>query len=411
MNLRTKPFPVLLTLVLVLVLAWAGLAGSPSIRADGPAVGARLYLPLNLRAGAPQPAPPPEPTPSPATTASLAPTATATSEPPATPADPIAPDFAPFGLAQVEPELRLDGSGVTVDSLAFWEAPRAEDTLLLATAKGNGRVEVWQWPFQGPELAALEHPSFKGASVNGIAVDQDLGRAYVSVARPSSTIAVFTLPGLEPLSPLVTGGQVDLRTEPNLTLLRLPDGGRRLFVTADERVYVFDPVDGSAQGSFPTTHAMENLVADDLAQALYIPDETSRKGVFAYRPDGRPFQRGGQSGFGGDGTFEADAEGIALYACRGAEGQDDGRGVIIVSDQKGDATDFEVFDRRSWVHLGRLQVAGVRLTDGVATSSRPLPGHPQGLFAAVNNDLEIVLLGWERIAAAAGLRCEAPLPH
>ena len=46
--------------------------------------------------------------------------------------------------------------------------------------------------------------------------------------------------------------------------------------------------------------------------------------------------------------------------------------------------------------------------DGVAASSRPLPGHPAGLFAAVDNDAAVVLVGWERIALATGLRCAEP---
>lgn len=368
--------------------------------------GPRVYLPLGLRAAAPEPpgpaaTAPPRPSASAVATATVIATATAAAAPP------IPADFAPFGLVEVAPEQRLTGSGVTVDSLAFWEAPAAEETLLLATAKGNGRVMVWRWPFEGPELAALQDPHFAGSSVNGIAVDQVAARAYVSVARPSSSIVAFALPGLQPLGALVAE-PIDLRSEPNLAFLTLPDGRRRLYASADDHVYALDPADGSVLGSFATAHAIENLVADDLAQALYFPDETGHRGVFAYRPDGQPFERGGAARFGGDGTFEADAEGIAIYACRGEDGKDDGRGLIIVADQKGDATDFEVFDRRSWAHLGRLQLTGVRLTDGVAASSRPLPGQPAGLFAAVDNDAAVVLVGWERIARATGLHCAGP---
>jgi hypothetical protein len=401
----------------------------------------RLWLPILLLAAMPEPptplagptggaatasataastAPattPPVPTEPASATPQVEPSATAlapetpprpTSETP--PASPIPPDFAPFGLAQLEPELRLNGSGSIVDSLAFWEAPKAEDTLLLVTAKGNQRVEVWRWPFVGAEQPALQHPSFvAGSQVNGIVVDQDQDRVYVSVSRPSSTVAVFALPGLEPLGTLVDG-QVDLRIEPNLGLLTLPDGAKRLYVSADDRDYVFDPRDGSALGGFQTGHAQETVLADDVDQVLYIPDETSRRGVFAYHPDGAPYERGGATSFGGGGIFEADAEGIALYACHGPDGRDDGRGLLIVSDQKNDATDFEVFDRRSWTHLGRLQLDGVRRTDGIASTERPLPGHPAGLFAAANDDTEVAVVGWDRIQEATGLRCSGGPP-
>ncbi len=363
------------------VLAWTALADGPVTVAQD--LSYHVHLPLLLLAAMP--------------------------DPPAPPATPIPPDFAPFGLVRLAPELRLDGSGVTVDSLAFWEAPLAEDTLLLATAKGNQHVEVWRWPFKGAELAALQDARWAGSLVNGIVVDQDQGRAYVSVSRPASTIAAFALPGLEPLGALVAG-QVDLRVEPNLALLTLPDGARRLYASADDRVFAFDPTDGRLLADFPTTHAVETVLADDVDQVLYLPDETRRSGVHAYHPDGRPFQRGGVASFGGGGIFEADAEGIALRACRGPDGRDDGRGLIVVSDQKNDATDFEVFDRRSWTHLGRLQLDGVRRTDGIASTERPLPGHPDGLFAAVNDDAEVVLVDWDPILEATGLRCEGGIP-
>lgn len=383
----------LLTLVGMAVLALNAAAGPVAVAQD---LAYRVHLPLLLLAAMPDP-----------------PTSPATpSRPPlpSPPATPIAAEFAPFGLVTLEPELRLSGSGITVDSLAFWEAPVAEDTLLLVTAKGNQRVEVWRWPFQGAEQPALQHPSFvAGSQVNGIVVDQDQGRVYVSVSRPSSTVAVFALPGLAPLGTLVDG-QVDLRIEPNLGLLTLPDGSKRLYVSADDRVYAFDPAVGAAKGGFRTEHAMETVLADDVDQVLYIPDETSRRGVFAYHPDGTPYERGGVASFGGGGIFEADAEGIALHPCLGPDGRDDGRGLLIVSDQKNDATDFEIFDRRSWAHLGRLQLNGVRRTDGIASTERPLPGHPAGFFAAANDDIEVALVGWDRIQEATGLRCAGGIP-
>ena len=119
-----------------------------------PRSGQRLWLPLLVLAALPEPPTPlagptggaatasstaastttatPSTTPSPLPTAppSATPQArpSATAMPPETPARPtsettpvapIAPDFAPFGLVQLEPELRLNGSGSIIDSLAF----------------------------------------------------------------------------------------------------------------------------------------------------------------------------------------------------------------------------------------------------------------------------------------------------
>ncbi|MFN8423314.1 MAG: phytase [Anaerolineae bacterium] len=400
------------------------------------------YFPVLVRTLTLEPPSPPAGSTAAVATASpqsAAPTATTSATPPTprpTPPTPRPPDFPPVTLVRLAPQLHLAGSGTTIDSLAFWEPPAPASSpidalLLLVTAKGNRRVEVWRWPFDAPpgappgatpcappcapggEQPPLQDPSFRaGSVVNGIVVDQDLDRAYVTVSRPASTIAVFALPGLEPLAPLVTGGTggtggagaVDLRTEPNLAMLTLPDGAKRLYASADDHVYIFDPADGRALGGFPTSHSLEAMVADDVAQALYIPDETHHEGVYAYRPDGTPFERGGVSRFGGGGIFEADAEGIALYACHGPDGRDDGRGLIIVSDQKSDATDFETFDRRSWTHLGRIVLDGVSATDGIASTQRPLPGYPEGLFAAANDDREVVLVGWQDHLGGGGRR-------
>ncbi len=350
------------------------------------------------------------PTAAPTATPAVPATPDAPASPPPSPPTPAspppAPDFAPFGLVRLAPQRRLDGDGTTIDSLAFWDAPDPADALLLVTAKGNQRVEVWPAPFDGPARPSLRHAAFAaGSQVNGIAIDAVRSRAYVAVSRPASTVVVFVLPGLAPLGQLVEG-RLDLRGEPNLALLARPDGARRLYVSADDHVYRLDPESGAVEGKFRPGHALEAMLADDRDQVLYIPDETRHTGVHAYDADGRPYARAGRTGFGDDGVFEADAEGIAGYACRGADGADDGRGWIVVADQRAAATDFEVFDRRSWDHLGRLQLDGVAATDGVASTQQPQPGYPAGVLAAVHSDTDVALVGWDRVIDAAGLRCD-----
>jgi hypothetical protein len=416
----TRAFTATVALLALLATGWlvAGEALEPRPEAGaGPAAQATeslVHLPIHLRSDRPaRPTPLPSPTAAPATatpTVAATATPTASADPTATPsATPPASRLEPFGLVRLEPDLVLEGSGTVIDSIAFWEAPDAADSLMMVTAKGNQRVEVWRQPFAGRELPPLEHASFGRGQVNGIAVDQDLDRVYVSVSRPASTVSVFALPDLSFVGQLVEG-EVDLRGEPNLALLELPDGAKRLYVSADDRVYVYEPASGLALGAFEPAAGLETMLADEVHQLLYIPDETGRSGVYAYRPDGSPFSRGGAVRFGGEGVFEADAEGIALYACPGAGRSDDGRGWLIVSDQKTGASDFEFFDRQSWAHLGRLQLVGVSGTDGIASTQQPLPEHPAGLFAAVNDDTSVALVGWERILAATGLSCVPSAP-
>jgi len=309
-----------------------------------------------------------------------------------------------FGTVTIAPDFALDGAGANVDSLAFYEAPDPRDTLLFVTAKGNQRVEVWRFPFAGHELPALAPESFgRETQVNGIAVDRDAARLYVAVSAPASRVSVFALPGLELVGELFAGA-ADLGPEPNLALLHRPDGARWLFLSSERSVHVLDAASGAPLGRFEPGFGIETLLADDRDQVLYVPDEDGRTGVAAFDPLGAPHRRAGASRFGA-GAFQADAEGIALYRCGAGAGGDDGRGFLVVADQRPDRSEFEFFDRRSGRHLGALVLDGVAYTDGIASTERPLPGHPNGLFAAVDDDTSTAVVGWHRIFAATGLGC------
>jgi hypothetical protein len=316
-------------------------------------------------------------------------------------------DEGPPGTPTLTPDFELDGAGTNVDSLAFYEDPDPAQTLLFVTAKGNQRVEVWRHPFAGHEQAPLEHPSFgQGTQVNGIAVDSERRRLYVAVSEPASTVAVFSLPELAFQGELGASAFA-LGAEPNLALLRRPDGERWLYVSADRAVDVLDASSGAALGRWSPAAGLETMVADEREQLIYVPDESGGTGVYAYEPLGAPRLRGGTSRFG-DGVFDEDAEGILLYRCAQDAAKDDGGGFLVVADQRSRQTEFELFDRRSWQHLGAFRLAGVANTDGIASTQRPLPGWPLGVFAAIDDDASTAVIGWDRILAATGLSCPAP---
>jgi len=155
--------------------------------------------------------------------------------------------------------------------------------------------------------------------------------------------------------------------------------------------------------------SIETVLADDFYEIIYVPEEqgaSGNEGVYAYKPDGSPYFRGGSSSFG-DGPFESDEEGILLYSCPSDGLSDDGSGFILISDQRGSQTDFEVFDRVSWEHLGTIRLTGVSNTDGVASTQKALPGFPMGLFAAVDDDTSVALVGWDKVLSAAGISCSS----
>lgn len=379
----------------VIVLGALVLVGALGMRQ---AARANLYLPyLALHVSGTRPP------------ASATPPATTPTHTPARPTGTPPPGvFEPFGTVELAPAFEVNGSGSDIDSIAFWEATDPGDTLMLVTAKGNQLVEVWQQPFVGRELPPLRHDSFgTDTKVNGVVVDQARDLLYIAVSAPESTVSVFALPALGYLRQLVSGA-VDLRGEPNLALLVGPGGRERLYVSADDIVHVYDPGSGAALGDFSPARGLETMAADRFHQALYIPDENGRSGVYAYTPDGAPTPAKGANVFGAIDVFDADAEGIALYTCPADGREDDGRGLIVVADQKKGGTDFEFFDRRSWDHLGTLLLTDVTNTDGVGSTQQALPSFPAGLFAAVNDDKAVAGVGWAEILAATGLSCAAP---
>ncbi len=48
---------------------------------------------------------------------------------------------------------------------------------------------------------------------------------------------------------------------------------------------------------------------------------------------------------------------------------------------------------------------GVSNTDGIASTQRPLPDYPLGLFAAIDDDRRVAAVGWDVILSVTGLAC------
>ena len=302
-----------------------------------------------------------------------------------------------FDTNTLAPAFQLNGVGADVDSIAFWEAPDPTNTLMFVTAKANDFVEVWKYPFQGNELPAVQFP----ANVNGVVVDQETDRLYVSDLK----VSVFSLPDLQLLDEFGQG--IIGVGENNLDVLKHTNGQTLIYVSDDHNVHRFVAGTWNHLGAFaPPVTSIETVVADDYYQVILVPEEQGplgNPGVYAYHPDGTPFVRNGTNRFGNDGEFESDEEGILLYTFPTNGTNENGVGFYVVTDQRSDHTDFEFFDRETWFHLGTLRIEGVSNTDGIASTQLPMPGYPLGLFAAINNDTTTVGLGWDLIFNAIGL--------
>jgi myo-inositol-hexaphosphate 3-phosphohydrolase len=317
-----------------------------------------------------------------------------------------------FGIITIDPDIEVNGSGQNVDTIEFWKAPDSTETLMFVSAKGNHLVEVWKYPFEGNELTPLTHSTFNNGQVNGLVVDQETDLLYVSIGDPSSTVSVFSLPDLVFQMNFNKPG-VDYQSEPNLTLLNLPNGDKNIYVSADFPVYIHNGVTGDFIDEFTPEKGLETLAADDFYQRIYIPDENGRTGVYVYNPDGTIYTNNGSNHFGED-VFDADAEGIFIYKCPLNNPVDIGEGFIVVSDQRSSQTEFEFFDRITWEHLGTLKISGVSNTDGIASYPYALPDYPSGVFAAVDDDHAVAIVGWDKIFdkifAATGVEDEGSVP-
>ena len=257
----------------------------------------------------------------------------------------------------VSADFNAVGAGVNVDTIAFWEAPDPVQSLMFVTSKNLSLVEVWKYPYRSAsdEAAPLRHSCLQATSTsatNGVVVDQVADLLYVA-SNNSPNVCVFSLPSLGFVRSITSG--VTFGIEPNLALLTPAGGSTRLYVSNDTTVFVHDAVSGQKLSQFTPTRGLETMWGDNHDQVLYVPDENGRTGVYAYKPDGTPFTRNGVNLFGSGAIFNSDAEGILEYTCPASGTTDDGTGLIVVSDQidnSATGNDYEVFDRRTWAHLG-----------------------------------------------------------
>jgi len=307
--------------------------------------------------------------------------------------------FKPFGTVTLTPEFNVNGAGSNVDSMAFYEDNDPTKSIMFVTAKSNAKLEVWPYPFT-KEATAFTDSCF--STSNGVLVDQEADLLYVTAPK-TDKVCVYSLPSMKYIKTIQTGSSIS-SIEPNLALMK-KNSNKVLFVSYDRKIYSLDPATGKNIGSFSLGHDLETMYPDPLGGFLYIPDENSRTGVHAYLPDGTPYKKAGNSIFGA-GDFEADGEGVWLYTCPANGTSDNGAGFIIVSDQRSTLTDFEVYDRMTWTHLGIVHLSGVSNTDGIALTQQASPQYPKGVFVALDDDTSVAGIGLDKMIQAAGLICK-----
>lgn len=344
-------------------------------------------------------------------------------EPDETDADPMLADAGIAYSTVAETFVTARTPDDNIDSPAAWRAPDGK-TWLLATAKEGERLVI----YDGDTGATIRTHGSPGDGAgqfrraNGIFVSGDL--VFV-VERDNRRVQVLELPSLRTLG---TFGSEELLQPYGLWLQPQGDNGFDLLVTdaymagedangdditpplvqLDRRVHryaVSIDADGGASarhvGSFgDTTEAgairiPESLWGDPMHDRLLISEEDTVTGTAVREYDIAGHFRGRTIGLG---TFKAQAEGLALWACP------DGSGYWLATDQFKDHSLFHVYDRVSLEHLGAFAGNTVSNTDGVWLQQSATTRFPDGVFYAVHDDQAVGAFDWRDIARTLKLR-------
>ena len=318
-----------------------------------------------------------------------------------------------------EQYVTLENPEDELDSLATWPT---EDggTWLVATAKNSHELVVFDAD-SGEQLRSVGGRG-KGPGEfmrpNGVFVYGDL---LLVSERDNGRVQMLSLPDFQPLGSF---GEGLLRSPYGLWAYEADDGGLDVYVTdsfmdgadfktvpplaqLDQRVRRFRiGFAGDARpvarhlGSFGDTREatalriVESLAGDPLHGRLLVADEDARHGTALreYTLQGR-FTGGGL----GPGTFLAEPEGIALWACTADAGY------WIVADQLRPLTVFRVFDRSDLRPRGAFQGQTTAWTDGVALHAPPTPRFPGGVLFAVHSDRAVAAFDLRDVVRALDL--------
>jgi 3-phytase len=115
---------------------------------------------------------------------------------------------------------------------------------------------------------------------------------------------------------------------------------------------------------------------------------TLREYTFAGKPTGRSMPQG---------SFAAEAEGVALWSCP------DGDGYWIAVDQLAPLTTFHLFERDTLAPVGSFQGKATAYPDGIALDATATPRFPGGALYAVDNDVAVTAFDLRDVAATLGL--------
>ena len=300
--------------------------------------------------------------------------------------------------------------GDAADDPAIWIHPAApERSLVVGTDKRSGLLA---FDLSGNQLQYLPAGNLNNVDLRTGAWGRDDLTIGVASGREPEELVVFELDHAS--GELQIAKRDDPVAEPYGICLFL-DESRQPWVILNGKDGLF--IQFELHPDYSATEARrwrtqsqpEGCVADDDAGVLYIGEEGYGVWTLPANPD-RPAELVSFAAIA-DGGLTADVKGLALY---GPVDSDVGtaRNYLVVSSQ-GDSS-FAVYDTGTRAHMGSFHVGGhaqiddVSDTDGVAATSVPLPGFPDGLLVVQDGsnpggNQNFKLVSWTEVVRTLGL--------
>ncbi|MDE0421255.1 MAG: phytase [Gammaproteobacteria bacterium] len=291
-------------------------------------------------------------------------------------------DGHPWVPPRVETE-PVPSGGDAADDPAIWIHPRhPERSLVVATDKRSGLVV---YDLAGKQVQYLPAGNLNNVDLRTGAWGRDNLTVVVASARAPNEIVVLELAHDTGRLGVVGRGE-PVVDEPYGICMYL-DGRLRPWVVLNGKDGLFVQFELREDYSlvearrWRTQTQPEGCVADDEKGLLYVGEEGY--GVWRLDADpGRPAQLVSFAAID-DGVLTADVEGLALYRTQDKR-------YLMVSSQ-GDNS-YAAYDATSGTHLGSFRVGDhpdideTSDTDGIAVTSTPLPGFPEGLLVVQDGD-------------------------
>ncbi|HLS30163.1 MAG TPA: phytase [Flavobacteriaceae bacterium] len=321
----------------------------------------------------------------------------------------------------IEPAVITDATLTDTDDPAIWIHPEnSGSSLIIGTDKDPENGGLYAFDLNGK--IQQTHLGLKTANNVDVAYGLNLNGQEVDIAvateRYEHRLRVFSLPDLAPID----GGGIpvfedeeddDYRQAMGIALYTRPSDQAIFAIVSRkkgpeegylEQYLLQSNENGQVTGELVRTFGkysgkkeIEAIAVDDKLGYVYYADEQAGIRKYFANPE-----KGNQElAFFGQGDFEKDQEGIAIYEVT------DNTGYIIVSDQE--ANLFNVYPREGTENaphnhkkINSFELSTNR-TDGIEVTDQTLPDFPYGMFVAMSDDKTFHYYNWQELAERFGL--------